>query len=181
MKCHSARGGPPAAPCSFEGSRLDGKLQFWLLAGLLLLWPGASCRADSADLSVTANVLSRNICKFESNNAVLNFGALDPGNAADVVANASVSFVCRGSAPVAIFSVADDDGLYATGPDANRMRHASVPTEFLPYRLALAPTTGSVPKNARQTLTISGTVRGTDYRNAAAGNYSDTVVISLLP
>jgi hypothetical protein len=42
------------------------------------------------------------------------------------------------------------------------MRHSSVFTEYLPYSLALDPSSGTVPKNAPQTLTISGTVRGTD-------------------
>jgi hypothetical protein len=33
----------------------------------------------------------------------------------------------------------------------------------------LTPTTGSVPRNTNQTLTISGMVLGTDYQNALMG------------
>jgi hypothetical protein len=45
----------------------------------------------------------------------------------------------------------------------------------------LTPTTGSVPRNTNQTLTISGMVLGTDYQNALMGSYSDTVVLTILP
>jgi hypothetical protein len=38
-----------------------------------------------------------------------------------------------------------------------------------------------VPRGAVQTLDITGTVRSSDYRAAAAGAYSDTVILSILP
>ncbi|NJD63580.1 MAG: hypothetical protein FIA93_12790 [Deltaproteobacteria bacterium] len=152
-----------------------------ILAALMFLWSAAYSHAGSTTLSVTATVLSKSVCKFDSKNSTLNFGALDPGNPGNVTANISIGFVCRGSSPVAAFVVAEDGGLYGSGPNANRMRHASVFTEYLPYSLTLNPSSGTAPKNAPQTLTISGAVRGSDYQNAAAGAYSDTVVISLLP
>ena len=175
------RGGRRVTPHSFMGKRLKENMLFFPLAALLFLWPATFCHAGSTTLSVNATVLSKSNCKFNSNNSTLNFGALDPGNPVNVTANTSVGFVCRGSAPMATFGITDDDGLYNTGPDANRMRHSSVLTEYLPYNLTLNPATGTVPKNAQQILTISGTVRGTDYQNAYAGSYSDTVVVSLLP
>jgi spore coat protein U-like protein len=181
MDRSSTRGGRRAAPLRFAGNRLNGNLLFPILAALTILWPAVFCRAESSTLSVTATVLSKSICKFNSNNSALNFGALDPGNPIDVTANASIGFVCRGSSPVAVFAIAGDAGFYSNGPNANRMRHSSVFTEYLPYSLALDPSSGTVPKNAPQTLTISGTVQGSDYQNATAGGHSDTVVVSLLP
>ena len=80
------------------------------------------------------------------------------------------------------YFIGDDDGLYETGPNANRMRHTSVTTEYLPYNFALSPQSGTITGNwANYTLTITGTVRGVDYQNAAMGNYSDRVVISIEP
>lgn len=152
-----------------------------ILAVLFFLSPSIVCHAGSAALSVNATVLSKSICKLNSNSSTVSFGTLDPGNPVDITANASIGFVCRGSAPIATFIVTDDDGLHETGPDANRMRHASVLTEYLPYRLTLAPTSGTAPKNAPQSLVVTGTVQGIDYSNAYAGSYSDTVVVSLLP
>jgi len=137
--------------------------------------------ADSNVVSVTATVISKSQCKFNSNTATLNFANLDPANPVDTTINTSITFRCGGSAPNATFSITDDDGLYETGPDMNRMRHTTIPTEYLPYSLALSPTSGTVPKNTNQTLTITGTVRGVDYQNAAMGSYSDTVVITIEP
>jgi spore coat protein U domain-containing protein, fimbrial subunit CupE1/2/3/6 len=132
-------------------------------------------------LSVSATVLSKNQCKFNSSNSTLNFGALDTGSFADVTQSTSVQFVCRGSAPLAAFAFTTNDGLYDAGPSKYRMRHATVTTEFLPYSLSLSPTTGTAPKNVTQTLTISGTVKALDYQPAQVGNYADTVVITLNP
>ena len=137
--------------------------------------------ADSTTVSVAAVVLSKSNCKFNSATAALNFGNLDPANPIDRTVSTTVTFVCHGSAPSATFSITDDDGLYKTAPNANRMRHTTVTTEYLPYSLTLNPTSGTVPKNVDQTLTISGTVKGTDYQNAYVGNFSDTVIISISP
>jgi len=75
----------------------------------------------------------------------------------------------------------DDDGLNESGLNANRMRHTTILTEYLPYSFTLSPTSGTVPKNTDQTLTISGTVLGVNYQDASVGAYSDTVIISIAP
>jgi spore coat protein U-like protein len=131
-------------------------------------------------LAVTATVLSKSNCKFDTSTSTVNFGALDPAVAADVNATASVGFVCHGSAPVAAFLFTDDNGQNRSGPGARRMRHASAP-EFLPYSLLLNPASGTIPKNAPGTLAITGTVRWTDFRGSMAGAYADSVVVSILP
>jgi hypothetical protein len=142
--------------------------------------------ADSNSVSVTATVVSRGTCWFTTETSALNFGNLDPSNPVDVNASTTVNFRCwRGLFiwfPVTFF-IGDDDGLYETGTDANRMRHATVTTEFLPYSFSLNPASGTVTGNptVNRTLTISGTVRGVDYQDALMGNYSDTVVISIEP
>lgn len=137
--------------------------------------------AGSNTLSVTAAVLSKSICKFKSATSTLNFGALDPSSSVNVSSSATVIFVCNGSAPNATFFISEDYGLYKTGPGANRMRHATVLTEFLPYSLTLNPTSATVPKGVNQTLTVSGTVTAANYQNALMGNFADTVIITLTP
>lgn len=136
---------------------------------------------DSSLVSVSATVLSRSECKFNSKTASLNFGNLDPSNPVDQTVETSITFRCGGSAPMATFSITDDDGLYETGPNLNRMRHSTITSEYLSYSLTLNPTSGTVPKNTNQTLTIRGQVKGVDYQDATAGGYSDTVVISINP
>lgn len=150
---------------------------------VLLLAAGASSAhaADTNALTVTATVLSKSVCMFNSASATLNFGALDPGNPVNVTQNTTVTFRCVGSAPIAAFAISSNDGLYQTGPGARRMRHATVLTEYLNYALSLSPTSGTVPKNTNRTLTITGTVTGANYQSAYAGNYADTVTLTLIP
>ncbi|MGB9628100.1 MAG: spore coat protein U domain-containing protein [Thermodesulfobacteriota bacterium] len=136
---------------------------------------------DTSVVSVSGVVLSKSECKFNSKTASLSFGNLDPSNPVDRTVSTAITFRCGGSAPMATFSITDDDGLYETGPDQNRMKHTTIPSEYLLYNLTLNPTSGTVPKNTNQTLTITGTVKGVDYQDAPAGNYSDTVVISIEP
>ena len=164
-----------------EGTFKKMALLLFLLVILTLMVTSVAHASGSNTLGVTAAVLSKNKCKFNTANATLNFGALDPGSSTDATQSTSVQFVCNGSAPLATFALATNDGLYSTGPGAYRMRHASVTTEYLPYTLSLSPTTGTVPKGANQTLTIAGAVSALDFQPALAGNYSDTVVITLNP
>jgi spore coat protein U-like protein len=137
--------------------------------------------ASTSSVTVTATVLSKNQCKFSTTTAALGFGNLDSANPINKTVNTSITFRCMGSSPIASFLINDDDGLYETGPNANRMRHSTLGAEYIPYSFTLNPRTGNVPKNTLQTLTISGTVNGIDYQNAATGNYSDTVIITLEP
>jgi spore coat protein U-like protein len=154
----------------------------FLLVFLAAMVPSVAHASGTKTLTVTAAVLSKSKCKFNTANATLNFGALDPGNSSDVTQTASVQFVCNGSAPTAAFAFTTDDGLYESGPGANRMRHAAPATsEFLPYSLSLSSNNGTVPKGVTQTLAVTGTISALNYRPALAGNYADTVIITLNP
>ena len=178
---YSARGGHSAAPRPFgvgKGLLRVLAAAIAILSCLAAVVPAAS--GDTGTLAVTATVLSKSNCRFDSNTSTLNFGALDPAVAVDVTASASVDYVCRGSAPVAAFLFTDDDGQNPSGPGARRMRHAAAP-EFLPYSLLLSPASGAIPKNTPGTLTASGTVRWADFRGSMAGAYMDSVVVSILP
>jgi spore coat protein U-like protein len=139
--------------------------------------------ADSNVISVTATIISsKGNCTFTSKTAALNFGSLDPANPVDKSVNTTIIYRCQAQGNSLItFAITDNDGLYETGPDAPRMRHTTQLTEYIPYGLTLNPTSGTVPKVQEFPLTITGTVRGVDYQNAAMGNYSDTVVVSIAP
>lgn len=150
------------------------------------LAPSPASAQGTATLSVSAVVLSRNVCQFRNvpgnQPHVLAFGDLDPADSANATAIvSSVEFVCRGSSPIATFSITQNGGLHSTGgPAGNRMKHATA-DEFLPYTLALSPAAGSVPRNQFFTLTITGTVLLANYRAALIGDYSDTVVLTINP
>ncbi len=151
---------------------------------LVALLCGASSHvavADGALVSVSATVLSRSSCKFRTSSAALPFGTLDAALTADRVVNATLDFRCQGSAPIASFIFSSDDGLNESGPARPRMRHATAPTEYLPYSLGLSPATGTIGKGVTGTLTLTGTVTPADVAGSIAGSFSDTVTLTLLP
>jgi len=147
----------------------------------VIMMPELALGAGSGNMAISATVLSKNQCKFNTAAATLNFGNLDPSNPVDVTASATFVFKCVGSDDPATFAMIDDDGLYETGPNANRMRHATDGAAYLPYGISLNPTSGSIPRNVNQNLTVTGTITGANYQTAIAGSYSDTVVISIAP
>lgn len=147
---------------------------------LLVIASGAATAAANT-VAVSASVLSKNQCKFNSASATLAFGAIDPSGSAAATQSTTISFKCVGSALSATFSISHDSGLYETAVNANRMRHATVTTEYLRYSLTLNPVTATVPRNTDQTITITGTVAAPDYQNAYVGSYADTVVLTLIP
>ena len=141
----------------------------------------AGAATSAATLSVTATVVSKNVCKFTSPTATLAFGVIDPRLTTNATASVNATFKCTGSSATAAFLITSNDGLWSTGTNARQMRHATITTEFMPYALTVSPSTGTVVKNVDQTLTITGTVLPVDYQNRFSGAYSDTVVLTLTP
>lgn len=147
-----------------------------LLGGL----PDAGAHAETAVVTVSAVVLSKNQCKLTSRSATLAFGTINPTSTANATASASIDMVCRGSDATASFSLDHDSGLHELVASQNRMRHATA-AAYLPYQFSLSPASGSVARNVTQPITIGGTITPANFSNATPGNYSDTVTISLLP
>jgi hypothetical protein len=154
-----------------------------LFAAIVILGSGLPAQAatSAATLSVTATVVSKNVCKFTTPTATLAFGVIDPGLATNATASVTTTFKCTGSAATATYLITTNDGLWSTGINARRMRHTTIATEFMPYALTVSPSTGTVARNVDQTLTITGTVLPADYQNRFSGAYSDTVVLTLTP
>ncbi len=120
-------------------------------------------------------------CSFVSLPGTLNFGNLDPGLGNDVIRTTIITIRCTGAgANPVFFTITDDDGLYETGVNANRMRNTSVPTEFLPYSMTYSGS-GSVNKGTNLDITITTTVLGMIYQDAYVGSYSDMVTFTVSP
>ena len=136
--------------------------------------------ADTGNLVINATVLSKSNCKFDiPGTATISFPAIDPSGAAAQVLSGALSFTCRGSAPTATYSIVQDGGLYNSA--GNRMRHSTNFAEFLPYSLALSPSSGSAPKNVSQPLTATITIPIASFQQAIVGTFADTVVITVSP
>ena len=151
----------------------------WVL-GLAWAIAGFSAQAaNSIAMSVSATVLSKSNCKFPNGAISLAFGVIDPSGSSSAIASTSTTFSCGGSAATATFLITQDGGL--NNASGNRLQHTTVPGAFLPYSLNLSPSTGTVPKSVTQTLTITGTIAPADYQQAIAGNYADTVTLTISP
>lgn len=148
---------------------------FILITILLWLAPLTAIAAQMT-VSLSAVVLSKNQCKFNTSAATLDFGQLDPLNPTVATASATIGITCRGSEPLATYLMTDDGGL-----NSYNLVHQSNPAQMIPYSLSLNPASGDVAKNATQNVTISGTIQGADYQWALVGLYSDTVLLDLLP
>jgi len=157
------------------------RLLFYLSIATVFAVAKQTIAAGPTVLSVTATVLSKSVCKFQTKASALAFGNLVPSSGANVTAVTTIGFVCNGSAPNATFLMTKNNGLNGTGPGNNRMRHATLLSEFIPYSASLSPSSATVPKGVVQTLTVTGTVNALDYQNAAIGSYSDAVIITITP
>ncbi len=152
----------------------------------LALAAGAAAAAGSHTVSVGATVLSKNKCSFENPGPTdLLFGAIDPSVAVNNTATALIAFKCVGKDSMVTYSITSGDGLYGTS-GALRMRHATDPTQFLPYSLNL-PQSATVPKGGppgpptTHTLTVTGTILPANFQNALVGLYTDTVILTIAP
>jgi len=150
-----------------------------MAAAVLLLSAGTATALDSATVTVSAVVAPT--CKFSAPaTATLSFGVLDPASPADVNASAILSFWCTDGTA---YTIGDDDGLYETGVNANRMRSSvlAVP-EFIPYTLTYGPASGAGTGPASPiTLTLTGSLLGIDYASRSPDVYNDTVTLTVTP
>ena len=150
--------------------------------GTALLVAGPAHAQGSGAFTVSVVVLSKSNCKFQgSSSATMNFGALDPSSSSDAVATANFTIKCGGSAANATFAMAAGDGLWALTPGAQRMRHLTTTTQFLPYSLSFSPASATIPKNTLQDIVVTGRITPANLQNALAGSFSDTVAITVSP
>jgi spore coat protein U-like protein len=144
---------------------------------LTALFMSASAMAAGTNtLTVSANVVGT--CKFSTATSTLAFGALDPSVATNVNAAGSTQYWCTKGVTTA--SIAADNG--ANFSVARRMKHTTAPADFIPYSLTLTPSaTAPAGPGTPLTLALAGTVLGTDYTAVSAGNYTDTVTLTITP
>jgi spore coat protein U-like protein len=147
-----------------------------IVAIAMIAFSGVALAGDTNTVTVNANVVGT--CKFDSATSTLGFGGLDPSSGLAVNASTSTTFWCTKGA---IYSIGDNDGQYESGPNANRMKHETL-AEYIAYDFGYTPTTGtgSGPSTSI-TLDISGTVAFAAYQNASEGDYSDQVILTIIP
>lgn len=146
----------------------------WLLA--------PEAQAETTGFNVGALVVSKSNCKFNVTNLVLDFGTIDPTSSATATAAVNSSVTCNGGqANTVTLGFTLGAGSFDSSPGVRRMRHATVLTEFLPYGLSVTPTSATIGKNGTLAFTVNGTILASQFQNVMAGNYTDTVTITVSP
>jgi spore coat protein U-like protein len=137
--------------------------------------------ASAQSLVVGALVLSKSNCKFDTTNLLLDFGTINPGATATALASVGGSVTCNGGQARQVtlgFTLGNGSNPDATG---RRMRHTTVPTEFLSYGLSISPASATIDKNTSLNFTVNGTILASQYQNVMAGSYLDKVTITVAP
>lgn len=142
---------------------------------VFLLTAGTAMAADTQTVAVTASVTG--VCQFLTGGS-MSF-TLDPsaGGAVGGTVTQPTFWCTRGTA----YTITDDDGLYEIGANANRLRHGVTITEFMPYTLTYTAAGTGAGRNSAITMDIAGQVAAVDYLDALAGNYGDTVTLTVNP
>ena len=120
-------------------------------------------------------------CNFQATGLSLSFGTLDPSSGAPVNALFAVVGLnanAVGDCDAVSMVMSGDNGLWFDGN--RRMRNAR--GDFIPYTLSVPSNAVPGPGNNKYLpFVISGVIAGSAYANASAGNYTDTVIISVTP
>lgn len=141
----------------------------------LIALAGTAMAADTNSLTVSASVVG--VCKFSSATSTLSFGNLDPSAVTDVTPPPTlINFWCTKG-------VTDSITVGGSGTGTLNTRSMAGPVgDTIPYTLNWNPPAGSnAGPGSPRTLSIAGTVLGTDYAGKSAGAYSDIVTISITP
>lgn len=145
-----------------------------LLVALAAMAFAGVAAAETVGVGVSAKVLGT--CKFDTS-AVAAFPDLDPMAPAAQTAQGSVTFWCTSGTS---YTLTANNGANASGAQ-KRMKGPGA-TDFISYTLALASGSGTGSgKSTPITVNADASLAGTAYQDAVAGNYSDTVTVTIAP
>lgn len=137
--------------------------------------------AGAQSMAVTAFVVSKSNCKIDTANLLLAFGNINQASTTTATASVNGVVSCKGGKdPTVAVALTLGTGNHAAG-GWRRMLHGTVASEYMRYGVSISPATAIINKNSSLTFTVTGTVLAPDYQDVMAGNYSDTVIISVAP
>ncbi len=152
------------------------KFMVAVVAVMVVAMAGTAMAAGNQTVNVSATVAG--VCQFNAGAGSITF-ALDPSVGGDV--NGAVTqptFWCtRGTN----WTITDNSGLHELVAGSPRMQHATSLTDFIPYSLTYTTTGTGSGRTVPITMDIASTVVAADYLNALAGNYADTVQLTINP
>lgn len=124
-----------------------------------------------------------NNCSFQAKGLSISFGVLNPASGNNVTRAVSAATLNANKmgdcAPGQGMTITGDNGLNYSG---SRRLKKEGGNDYIRYSLTGFPNNVGGPGNGSYaTFTFNGTILASDYANASAGNYSDTVILSVTP
>jgi len=148
-----------------------------------LIFAGAyasSAMAATVTSTVAVSATVVGTCKFTTLGSAIAFGSLDPSAPSNktLPATPQPQFWCtKGTA----YTLSDNHGLYGGGGGTTYVMRGPAVTDNLPYTFTYTTATlgtGAGPSTP-VIMDISAQVLGSDYSAVSAGNYSDTVTLTI--
>jgi spore coat protein U-like protein len=144
-----------------------------IVAIAMIAFSGVALAGDTATVNVSANVVGT--CKFNSGGTVT--FSLDPSVGGTV--NGTITqpqFWCTKNAS---YTITDDNGANESGTTHRMVGPA--PTDLIEYTFTYTTTGSGGGKTSPIIMDIASTVVEAQYTNAAAGDYTDTVTLTITP
>lgn len=148
-----------------------------MVLGAVTLSGTAMGAADTATVAVSANVVGT--CKFSvPKTGAVAFGALDPSIVSTVTGTVTQpQFWCTKGTSA---TITDNKGLHGGGTTF-QMQHSVTTTELIPYTFIYTGTGLGTGPASPITMNIAATVLYASYSGSLAGNYADTVTLTIAP
>jgi spore coat protein U-like protein len=142
----------------------------------LMILATTSWASGTNTVTVKAKVLGN--CVFTTTTSTLDFGDLNANNGSNVTASSTVNIKCTKKAS---FSIASDNGQHY-GDGSKRMQAITDPAEFIKYSLGVNPSDGQGQgMGVAIPITVTGTIAYSDYQNAIADSFQDTIILTVTP
>lgn len=143
------------------------------VALVVVAMAGSAMAAGTQTVAVSATVVG--VCQFLTGGTMA--FTLDPSVGGNVNGTAvQPTFWCtRGTTA----TITDDNGLHFSG--FRRMQHTTSATDFIPYSFTYTANSAGTGRNGIITMDLASTVVAADYLDALAGNYADTVTLTINP
>ena len=154
------------------------------IAAALISATGAASAGGTHTITVSASITGT--CVVNPATSTLAFGTLDPATGGTVNATWSGgTFRCTTGTP---YTITSDDGLWeaSAGGANNRMKLSTatdcdVATNCIKYAMTKAANGTGAGMTTNVSFAVTGATVIGDYQNAAAGSYSDTVILTVAP
>ena len=131
---------------------------------------------DTATLAVSATISST--CKFTTGSFTMNFGALDPSAAANQAQSTGITYKCTKGAAATSFSF---DGAAVSPTSVNITNGTDIIPVALSWTVPASTGTGFGAGSTSISMTVNGSILGTNYANVSAGAYTKNVTVVVAP